>query len=250
MKGIASKLVLIMDECRYAQKDGRNAFHNYRYVSAANILEKVNDACVSHRVASVPSYSIVSTEQKDTAKGGKEYLVTVQCELTIIDADSGEAVTARSLGTGQDAGDKAVAKGQTMALKYAWMSTLNISTGDDPEADQSVDERNAGRPPEQKAVAQTPQVLPAQRQPQQTVPQSTPQPQAQPQQTNSVPADNGRKAISDNQMKAIQATAKRKGVDYHSYLGEYGCTSCTELSFQQASDLIGKLNQLANGSGS
>ncbi len=226
MKGIASKLVMIMDECRYAQKDGVNKFHGYSYVTAANILEKVNEACVSHRVASVPTYEILSVEQKETARGGRESLVTVQCDLTIIDADSGEVVTARSLGTGQDAGDKAVAKGQTMALKYAWMSTLNMSTGDDPERDPSTDESSDGKAPEQKPAAQSP-----------TAPKNEQKPVA----------NKGRKGIVESQLKAIQDAAQRKGVDYRSYLGEYGCTTCEELTFQQASALIAKLSQLSDG---
>jgi hypothetical protein len=33
-----------------------------------------------------------------------------------------------------------VAKAQTIALSYAWMPILNISTGEDPEADAHEDE--------------------------------------------------------------------------------------------------------------
>jgi hypothetical protein len=227
MKGIAAKLILVMDECRYAQKDGKNKFHGYSYVSAANILEKVNEACVSHHVASVPSYEILGTEQKETAKGAKESLVTVRCELTIIDADSGETVVARSLGTGQDAGDKAVAKAQTMALKYAWMSTLNMSTGDDPEKDPTTDGQNTDTPSEPTPATQT----------QQTAPVKT---------TQQAPVDNSRKPIGTFQIKAIETASKRKGVDYLTYLGEYGCTTCEELTYQQAIALINKLNSLTD----
>jgi hypothetical protein len=115
-----------------------------------------------------------------------------------------------------------------MALKYAWMSTLNISTGDDPEADTSTDQRNIGKAQEQKSP-------PPAQQAEQTPPiRITPQPAA----------ENGRKPVVEAQMRAIHAASKRKGVDYHVYLGEYGCTSCQELTFQQASALITKLNQM------
>ena len=143
-KGIAIKLVNIMGACAYAQKDGKNDFHRYKYVSAANILEKVNAACVDNRVASIVSNKIVEWREATTSKGNKENLVTVEATLTLIDADTGETVVGVALGTGQDPGDKAVAKAQTMAIKYAWMTTLNISTGDDPEADSGTDRRNTG----------------------------------------------------------------------------------------------------------
>ena len=47
------------------------------------------------------------------------------------------------IGSGQDAGDKAVMKAQTAAIKYAYMLSLCIATGDDPEADSKTDENSA-----------------------------------------------------------------------------------------------------------
>lgn len=142
MKSIASKLVNIMKACEYVQKDKENTYHGYKYVSAANVLEKVNSACVEQNVASVVSSKIASEKEKVNEKGKTEFLVTVELTLTLVDGDTGETLTITSLGTGQDIGDKAVAKAQTMALKYAWMTSLNISTGDDPEADEGADKRN------------------------------------------------------------------------------------------------------------
>lgn len=144
MKAIASKLVKIMEDCAYVQKDGTNTFHKYKYASAANVLEKVNESCVKHNVASIATTEIVSTMDRTTSKGNIELLVIVKVSLLLIDGDSGESVTSIGLGSGQDTGDKAVMKASTAAIKYAWMTTLNISTGDDPEADAGVDERTAG----------------------------------------------------------------------------------------------------------
>ncbi|MBR0289704.1 MAG: hypothetical protein IJQ82_12060 [Selenomonadaceae bacterium] len=55
--------------------------------------------------------------------------------ITLLDPDSGETLPIKGLGFGQDAGDKAVAKAQTMAIKYAYLNSLAIATNDDPEAD-------------------------------------------------------------------------------------------------------------------
>ena len=54
------------------------------------------------------------------------------------------------MGSGQDAADKAVMKAQTAAIKYAFMLSLCIATGDDPEADAGIDERNYGEPQYQR----------------------------------------------------------------------------------------------------
>ena len=61
--------------------------------------------------------------------------------LTLIDAESGETVSCSGIGSGQDPGDKAAMKACTASLKYAWMMTLAMATGDDPEADSGVDLR-------------------------------------------------------------------------------------------------------------
>ena len=56
------------------------------------------------------------------------------------DSDSGEQIKIKGLGSGQDAGDKSVMKAQTAAIKYAFLLSFAISTGDDPEADTHTDE--------------------------------------------------------------------------------------------------------------
>lgn len=141
MKSIAKKLVKVMSDCDYVQKDGKNDFHKYRYVSAANIFEKVNESLVKNGLACFATPELISLDDVKTAKGNTEHLATVKMIVTVMDIDSDETIQIIGLGSGQDVGDKAIMKAQTAALKYAWMLTLNISTGDDPEADSSVDER-------------------------------------------------------------------------------------------------------------
>jgi hypothetical protein len=89
-----------------------------------------------------------------TAKGNTEHLATVKTTLTLIDGDTGETLQLVGLGSGQDAGDKAVMKGQTASLKYAYLLSLAISTGDDPEDDSSVDESTSVT--DGKAISTTP----------------------------------------------------------------------------------------------
>lgn len=134
---LAAKLALAAHACGYVQKDGANAFHRYRFASAANILGHVNEALCEHGLAVVETTpEILSTEG-----AGKDRIVTVRVSLTIADTESDERATFRGLGSGMDSGDKAVMKAQTAALKYAWMLAFSISTGDDPEADEGTDRR-------------------------------------------------------------------------------------------------------------
>ena len=140
MQKIAKKFVEVMKDCSHVAKNGTNDFHKYKYATATDVLEKVNAALTKHGIASVVTPSLLSMQEITTAKGNTERLATVEVTVTLIDAESGETLTLKGLGSGQDAGDKAVAKSQTMAIKYAYLNSLAIATSDDPEADQHTDE--------------------------------------------------------------------------------------------------------------
>jgi len=146
MKNIAAKLVKVMKTCGYIQKQGKNTFHNYKYAMAADVLEKVNAALVENGLATISEPELIDLRDVTTSSGKTEHLATVKTKITIIDSESGESISAVGLGSGQDAGDKAVMKAETASQKYAWMMTLMIATGDDPEADATVDERTAEKP--------------------------------------------------------------------------------------------------------
>ena len=143
MKAIAKKLVLVMSDCAYVHKSGTNEFHRYRYATAADVLEKVNASLVKHGVAVTAQAELIDLREVTTAKGNVERLATVRTTLTLVDSDSGEAMVSSGIGSGQDPGDKAAMKACTASLKYAWMMTLAMATGDDPEADSTVDQRMA-----------------------------------------------------------------------------------------------------------
>ncbi|MEN6383832.1 MAG: ERF family protein [Phycisphaerales bacterium] len=140
MKNIAGKLIRVMEECSAVPKNGTNDFHHYKYATSADVLEKVNASLVKHNLASIVVPEIISNCDVVTNKGNTEHLVTVKVSITLIDGDSGESLTLVGLGSGQDAGDKAVMKAETAGIKYAFMLSFSISTNDDPEADSKTDE--------------------------------------------------------------------------------------------------------------
>lgn len=137
---IAAKLLAVMNECSHIAKNGTNDFHQYKYATSADVLEKVNSAFTQYGISSLARPKLISLENVVNAKGNTEHLATVQMFIRLIDVESGEFVEICGLGNGQDSGDKAVQKAQTAAIKYAYMLTFNISTGDDPEADKRTDE--------------------------------------------------------------------------------------------------------------
>lgn len=140
---IAKKLVNVMNECGHIAKNGLNSYHQYKYATAEDVLLKVNTALTKNKIASVVIPEIASMVDVTNLKGNIEHLVTVNVQIKLIDSESGECVDLFGIGSGQDAGDKAVMKAQTAAIKYAYMMSLCIATGDDPEADTKTDENSS-----------------------------------------------------------------------------------------------------------
>ena len=140
MQKIAKKFVEVMKDCSHVAKNDTNSFHQYKYATAADVLEKVNTSLTKHGLASVVTPNLLSMQQVTTAKGNVEQLATIEVSVTLIDSDSGETLTLKGLGSGQDSGDKSIAKAQNMGIKYAYLASLAIATGDDPEADCHTDE--------------------------------------------------------------------------------------------------------------
>ena len=164
------KFLYIMKACSYVQKLGENTFHKYKYATAADVFEKVNAALVEQGIITIAKPSIIASEQVTNTKGNLETRITIQMNVELIDSITGERLTLSGYGSGQDTGDKAIMKAQTAALKYTWMLSLNISTGDDPEADATVDQRTAVTLPRQngqrrEASSETPPPVQAPAQP-------------------------------------------------------------------------------------
>lgn len=143
MMKLSKKLVEVMKDCRYVAKNGTNDFHHYNYATSADVLEKVNAALTKNGVASIATPNLINFQDVTTAKGNVEHLATVEITVDLIDCESGEKLTLKGLGSGQDAGDKSIMKAQTAALKYCYLLSLAIATGDDPEADTATDESTA-----------------------------------------------------------------------------------------------------------
>lgn len=155
MKKLAAKLLDVMHECSYVQKNGKNQFHGYKYATSADVLEKVNQSFVKHGIISLAKPELFDLTDVTTLKGNIEKLATIQMTITLMDVETGETFEIIGIGSGQDAGDKSVMKAETAAIKYAYMLTLNISTGDDPEADSKTDEHTLASTGGQTSCATT-----------------------------------------------------------------------------------------------
>jgi ERF superfamily len=132
---LAAKLVAVMAAVATVPKRGHNTFHNYDYVTEADVAEAVRHAMVEAKVVMVPSLVEIREREVTTRSNKSETVTTVIMDYLFVDAETGASLRFRMPGSGQDVGDKGLAKAITAATKYAQLKAFQLSTGDDPEAD-------------------------------------------------------------------------------------------------------------------
>lgn len=153
--GLYEKLSLAMKSCSYIEKTGENTFHGYSYVTSSDVLERVNDALTSVGLITAVTPTLLDLREVQTAKGNIDKHATISVIISIIDVETGESVQISGIGSGQDSGDKAIMKAETAAIKYAYMLSFCIATGDDPEADNITDLNTQVIPPKTSTTRQS-----------------------------------------------------------------------------------------------
>ena len=147
---LVKKLSEVMQEVKYIQKTGRNTFHKYTYATESDVAEHVREELAKRCVMMIPNVLESSMREHKNRSGNVEYIIKVRMEFKFIDGETGEEISLHTEGEGQDAGDKAVYKAMTGAQKYALLKVFMIPTGDDPEEDAGVDERNHREEPKKQ----------------------------------------------------------------------------------------------------
>ena len=131
-KTLVQHMAEVMKEVGYVQKDGKlEAFPYYTYATAEKVYEKVRNALSEREIAVCGDAELAASEIVTTQKGPR-HIVVVKHTLTFTDGTDSLSVSA--LGEGFDAGDKATAKANTIAVKYCLAKAFLISWGDDPES--------------------------------------------------------------------------------------------------------------------
>jgi len=141
---ILAALNQVMSKVGYVQKQGKNAFHNYKYAGEGHLLEVLRPAMVEAGLLLIPSHRAY-TAPDDFGNT----TVTVDYTLAHKDGDVWpEKITVVGCGNDKNSkggvGDKGIYKALTGANKYLLFKLFQIETGDDPE--QASDHDKNGEP--------------------------------------------------------------------------------------------------------
>jgi len=133
---MASAILGVMRDVGYVFKSGKIKIGgSYSFAGETDLLRALRPAMIIHGLCMVPVGSIIDPIHEEvTNRNGKSIARTVRVVATYrLMHESGEHVDLQVAGEGQDRGDKATAKANTIALKYALRQAFLIETGDDPD---------------------------------------------------------------------------------------------------------------------
>lgn len=136
---LAQKLAKAMGDMGALAKDGTNQSQRWTFISEAAIKAAIRRVASKYGFIIIPT-KIIKTEkyERKTSRGGMLYFYDVIQEFTITDGK--DSVTAQMIGTGSDAGDKAVNKAVTVAFKNLEKQLFNVSDQNDPDPDSEANE--------------------------------------------------------------------------------------------------------------
>jgi len=120
-------------------KNGWNDFHKYAFATEGDIADHIRPILAEVGLAFMPKLEKHEIIPGVPGEKGSTNTTRVWIACTLADIDTGETFVETWIGEGQDKGDKGFYKAYTGAIKYFLSKTFLISTGDDPEADTSVD---------------------------------------------------------------------------------------------------------------
>lgn len=127
-----NQLRKILDEKGVLQKDKENSGQKYKYFSEAAYKKLFTE--LFSRVGLELTVSATNLERvayDGKASNGRIVALTVRLN----DCETGYYEESQVYGEGLDAGDKALYKAYTGAIKYYLADTFLVATGDDPEVD-------------------------------------------------------------------------------------------------------------------
>jgi len=121
-------------------KDSRNQAQGYQFRGIDAVYNALSPLLAEHGLCILPRMLSRVCEERQTAKGGTLFYVTVEAEFDFVCADDGSKHTVKTFGEAMDSGDKATNKAMSAAYKYAAFQAFAIPTEGDNDADAHTHE--------------------------------------------------------------------------------------------------------------
>lgn len=123
-------------------KDRKNQMQGYNFRGIDDMYNVIAPLFAAHGLVVLPKYSERQVVERESAKGGALFYVTLRGDFRFVASD-GTFVEATTYGEAMDSGDKATNKAMSAALKYAFMQTFTIPTEGDNDSENHTHEVRA-----------------------------------------------------------------------------------------------------------
>lgn len=135
---IYKKIVDVRKEIKDGMTKGwTNEAQSYSYFSDDQISQTFRTLFDKHEICFVYSSQITGCREiSSTRSWTKQFVTDVLVNYKFVDIENGSMIEWTACWSWNDTGDKWVYKAITGAVKYIFMKTFQISTGDDPEKDE------------------------------------------------------------------------------------------------------------------
>lgn len=116
-------------------KNRRNQQQGYNFRGIDDVYNAISPLMAKHGLCILPRILTRDVQERQTAKGGVLFYVTVEAEFDFVASEDGSKHTVRTFGEAMDSGDKATNKAMSAAYKYAAFQAFAIPTEGDNDAD-------------------------------------------------------------------------------------------------------------------
>lgn len=132
-----AKIAKVMATVRTLEKDGRNQFDKYDYVTADAIATRIGKVMADVGLAFLPSLVSVETSEYTTKSGGSNFRTVAHFQMTLACTETGATWSSLWSGEAIDRSDKSISKAAVSAVKYYLLKTFLLAGGDEEDADAS-----------------------------------------------------------------------------------------------------------------
>lgn len=116
-------------------KDRRNTQQGYNFRGIDDVFNALSPLLAKHGLCILPRVTERDQVERQTAKGGTLFFVTVGMEFDFIASEDGSKHTIKTFGEAMDSADKATNKAMSAAYKYAALQAFAIPTEADNDAE-------------------------------------------------------------------------------------------------------------------
>jgi len=148
---VQAALSAVMGDVQSVRKGDRNQQQNFNFRGIDAVVNAVGPALRKHGVMVVPVETSPTFESYQSRQGAQMRNCTLRVTWRFYGPE-GDFIEAQSMGEAADAGDKAVAKAHSVALRIVLLQALCIPT-DEPDPDTQAHERAAASHPEDERAA-------------------------------------------------------------------------------------------------